>query len=201
MTYKVTTEVVTYVKILTALGYNFALNECGDIVEVNNKRLEDIELATIRARMRQEGFTNMAAVEDVIKMQAGMHRYHPLKNFLKLAGMGFDGKQHIAYLAAHFTESTEPHKMFPRWLRKWLIGAVAKIFGDGHNQNAMLVLDGPQNLGKSHFAWWLASPMPDYFIESAIDTGDKGNLVRLVKNGFGKFLSLVQPRESQMLKV
>jgi len=63
-----------------------------------------------------------------------------------------------------------------------LVGAVAKVFGNGHNQNPMLVLDGFQNIGKSYFAWWLCSQMEDYFIESSINTTDKDNLVRLIGN-------------------
>lgn len=181
-THKTTTAVATYIQALTQLGYTFALNLCGSIVEVNGKRLEDIELATIRARMRQNGFTSMAAVEDVIHMDAASHKYHPIKNYLKMCGMNYDGGQHIAFLGAHFTETTEPHKLFPTWLRRWMIGTVAKVFGDGHNQNPMLVLDGPQNLGKSYFAWWLCSQKEDYFIESSINTSDKDNLVRLIEN-------------------
>jgi len=177
-----TTEIATYIKILTMLGYSFSLNECGDIVESNGKRLEDIELSTIRARMRQEGFISMPAVEDVIRMEAGAHRFHPIQDYLREAGLAYDGKQHIAFLAAHFVESTEPHKLFPFWLRRWLVGAAAKEFGDGYNEYAMLVLDGAQNLGKSHFAWWICSAMPDYFIENAIDTNEKDNLIRLIEN-------------------
>lgn len=181
-THKTTTAVTTYLKILEKLGYTFALNTCGDIVEVNGQRLESIELATIRARMRQNGFTSMAAVEDVIHMEAAAHRYHPIKDYLKGCGVNYDGDQHIIFLGAHFTESTEPHKLFSTWLRRWLVGVVAKVFGDGHNQNPMLVLDGRQNIGKSYFAWWLCSQMEDYFIESSINTADKDNLVRLIAN-------------------
>lgn len=175
-------EVATYVKTLTQLGYSFRLNECGDIVEVNDSRLEDIQLATIRARMRAQGFKVASAVEDVIKMQAGRNRYHPIKNYLMSAGTDYDGQQHIAFLTAHFKESTEPHKLFGLWLRKWLIGTVAKVMGGGDNQNAMLVIDGPQGIGKSVFAYWLCSPLPRYFIEGAINTDDKDSLIRLISN-------------------
>ena len=99
-------EGATFVKTLTQLGYSFRLNECGDIVEVNDARLEDIQLATIRARMRAQGFKVASAVEDVIKMQAGLNRYHPIRNYLMSAGTEYDGGQHIAFLTAPFKEST-----------------------------------------------------------------------------------------------
>jgi predicted P-loop ATPase len=44
----------------------------------------------------------------------------------------------------------------------------------------MLVLDGPQGIGKSEFARWLASPMPDYFLEAPINTDDKDSEIRLM---------------------
>jgi len=64
------------------------------------------------------------------------------------------------------------------YVTRWLIGAVAKAL-DAH-QNGMLVLSGPQNLGKSHFARWLC-PLPAYHLESPINLGDKDSLVRLMR--------------------
>jgi putative DNA primase/helicase len=46
----------------------------------------------------------------------------------------------------------------------------------------MLVLLGPQNLGKSHFSRWLCPPSLDreHYIESPIDLGDKDSRIRLM---------------------
>lgn len=46
--------------------------------------------------------------------------------------------------------------------------AVARGLGDSV-QNPMLVLAAEQGLGKSEFARWLCSPVPDFFVENAID--------------------------------
>jgi putative DNA primase/helicase len=40
-------------------------------------------------------------------------------------------------------------------------------------QNPVLVLDGPQNLGKSSFARWIGSPLPELMIEGPIRPDDK----------------------------
>jgi putative DNA primase/helicase len=45
----------------------------------------------------------------------------------------------------------------------------------------MLVLDGPQRLGKSYFSSWLCSPLPEYFIEAPIRPDDKDYRIRLVE--------------------
>ena len=176
-------EVAEYIQTLTTLGYDFRLNEAGDVLECNGRRLDNVTLSTVRARMRAEGYGSAQAIEDVIAMQAGLNRYHPIRNYLAMAGMGWDGEPYIAMLAHYFHDATDPHKLFSMWLRKWLIGAVAKATDGEHNQNAMLVMDGPQGIGKSYFAQWLCSPLPEYFIEGAIDPREKDCKFRLA-SGF-----------------
>ena len=172
------TPVISLVTALTDLGYTFRLNEAGDVIEVNGRRLDDFDLATIRARMRAEGYAG-GAVEDIIKMEAARHRYHPIRSYLTGVGLNYDGGQHIAHLAGYFEDTTTPYPLFATWLRKWLIGAVAKAMNGARVQNAMLVLDGPQGIGKSYFASWLCSPMPEYFLDDGINTADKDSVIRL----------------------
>lgn len=54
-----------------------------------------------------------------------------------------------------------------------------RVCGDGL-QNPMLVLDGGQGIGKSYFVRWLASGLPDYFVEAPIDPHNKDDFIRLV---------------------
>lgn len=44
----------------------------------------------------------------------------------------------------------------------------------------MLVWEGQQNIGKSHLARWLASPLPDMYVEAPINPDDKDCDVRLM---------------------
>lgn len=168
-----------YAEALEDLGYTFRLNEAGDTIEVNGERLDDFILSIIRAKMRGEGFTNAAAVEDVVRAEAYARRYHPIKAYLTSVGMTYNGQGNIALLADHCEDVTKPHPLFGVWLRRWLIGAVAKAMDGNRTQNAMLVLDGPQGIGKSYFARWLCSPMPDYFLDDAINPSDKDSIIRL----------------------
>jgi len=172
-------QIDAYLQAFRALGYSFRLNDAGEVLEVNGKRIDDYSLSTIRAQMRARGFFSAAAVEDIIRMEASAHRYHPIKTYLTNVGMTYNGQGNVALLANHFEDATKPHPQFGIWLRHWLIGAVAKAMDAGHTQNAMLVLDGPQGIGKSYFARWLCSPMADYFLDDAINPSDKDAVIRL----------------------
>lgn len=166
-------RLVEYHQALSKLGYSFRMNECLDEIEVNGSPITDAIRAEIRARMRDVGFENMAAVEDAYTLQAHGCRYHPVQEYLQ--GLAYDGGPHIANLAGHFTDKDG---VFSIWLRRWLIGAVAKVHKS--EQNAMLVLDGPQGIGKSHLARWLCpQQLGGYFVEKSINPDDKDDCIRL----------------------
>ena len=111
---------------------------------------------------------------DAVYVAARQDRYHPVREYLN--DLKYDGGQHIETLANYFTDK---HGVFHIWLRKWLIGACAKVFQRAFNP--MLVLVGAQNLGKSRFAEWLASPLPHMFLDSQISPDNKDHLVRLMR--------------------
>jgi hypothetical protein len=169
-----------YIRGLGQLGYSFRLNECGDSIEVNGQALSDPIRAKIRAEMRDLGFKKMEALEDAYTARAYDNRYHPIKEYLE--ALEWDGISHIALLASYFkhrhTTKEQSDDVFYLWLRRWLIGCVAKIYTGA--QNPMLVLDGPQDVGKSYFAAWLASPLPGYFYQGPINTDDKDCYIRLM---------------------
>jgi len=165
-------------------NYSFRLNDANDKIEVNGETITDTVRAEIRAKMRDEGFRNMGAVEDVYEMLAAGNRYHPLKEYLK--GLPWDGLDHIRSLASKL-KSSDPKIVYSDgssqelhyvYIKRWMVGAVAKVLGE--HQNMMLVLGGPTNIGKSSLARWLCSGIPKYFIEGPINTDDKDSDVRLM---------------------
>ncbi len=161
-----------YLKGLKQLGYTFKLNECSDTIEINDIPITDAQAARIRSQMRDAGFHQSNEMEDAYFADAWMNRYHPVKNYL--SSLNYDGKPHIQELTEYFTDT---HSVFSVWFRKWLIGSVAKVF-EGE-QNPMLVMDGPQGIGKSEFVRWLC-PLPRFYIEGAINVDDKDSDVRLI---------------------
>jgi predicted P-loop ATPase len=169
---------------LEALGWTFRLNLCDETIEVNGHPLGDIIKAEIRVALRDIGLhKKIAAAEDAYYALAKRNSYHPVRDYLD--SLKWDGEDHITALASHFA-SNDPKieyqdgtklALFHVYLYRWLIAAVAKIYTG--SQNAMLVLDGGQGLGKSTFAHYLC-PLPGYFIEGPINPSDKDNDVRLM---------------------
>lgn len=163
-----------YIAALASLGYTFRMNLCGDEIEVNGLRLDDPLEACIRSQLRDIGYHKVNVARDAYVAEAWEHRYHPVLDYL--GGLRWDGADHIGMLAAYI-ESEPP--VMNSWLRRWLIGAVARARLNGV-QNRMLVLEGAQALGKSYFARWLCSPLPTMHYEAPIDPTDKDADVRLM---------------------
>jgi len=67
--------------------------------------------------------------------------------------------------------------VFGIYLRRWLIGAVARVYIK--TQNPMLVMDGKQGIGKSYFARWLVNDLNN-FNEGMIQPDNKDDQVRLL---------------------
>lgn len=163
-----------YIEALKHLGYEFRMNECNDDLEVNRLPITDSIRSTLRSEMYDKGYRQAHVMEDAYTAYAYKHRYHPVKEYLW--GLKHDGKDYISEVASCFEDK---YNVFGLWFRKWLIGACMRACDDGV-QNPMLVLDGGQGIGKSSFVYWLASELPDYFLESAIHPTDKDDFIRLV---------------------
>ena len=174
------TKSAAYVTALADAGYSFRLNELTQYIEVNGAPLTDNLAAEIRSVMRDFTFTDMRALEDAYTRHAMRNAYHPLKEFL--SGLQWDGRGHIEQLGTFLVDShakfANGDKVSARFLRRWLIASVGKVLDQ--IQAPMLVFEGRQNLGKSHFIAWLASPMRQYFVEGPISPDDKDCKIRLM---------------------
>lgn len=174
----------TMITALRTLGYRFALNLANQTIEVNGFPITDITAAAIRTAARDNGMKHMGALEDAYMVEAQRNGYHPIKNYLN--GLVWDGEDHITALASKlesdsgavdYGDGQAPVSIHAIYLYRWLIGCVAKIFAGA--QNPMLVWDSLQGLGKSLLARWLC-PLPEYFIEGAINVSDKDSELRLM---------------------
>lgn len=165
---------VEYLEVLKKLGHTFQMRDTDERLMVSGRPMSDGLRAKIRTQMRDLGYNRyLSAVEDAYTAWAHENRFHPVKDYL--SSLEWDGYPYIAHLAAYFSDTDN---VFGRWLKVWLVRAVSKVFEA--TQNYMLVLDGKQDLGKSSFAAWLGSPLPDYFIEAPINPDDKDNAIRLM---------------------
>lgn len=194
-----------YVQVLQQIGYNFRQNACNDKVEVNGSPITDGLAAVLRMDMRNLGYNRVGIMEDAYTAHAYRNQYHPIKEYLE--GLQWDGTEAIAKLASYFEDKHdtvmqdgEERTWFHVLLRRWLVGAVAKVYG---HQNLMLVLDGPQGIGKSYFARWLGSATPLYFVEGPINPDDKDSRIRMMENWIwevGELGSVTRRSDREALK-
>jgi predicted P-loop ATPase len=164
---------------ITCLGFNLAMNEMADRIEVNHKPITDSTGAVILNGLRDMGMYGEVRMKDAMLEMAHRNRYHPIKDYL--AGLpAWDGLDHIKHMLDHFRYKDGFADSGRVFIRKWMIGCVTKILYQ--EQNFMLVLDGPQGIGKSEWAKWLGSQMPAYTIAGGIKPEDKDSFIRLISN-------------------
>lgn len=171
-----------YVKAAQAMGHTFRLNELDDSLECDGEKMSDVTEASILSHLHAQGLRNTDVARRAFLTEAGMHSYHPVKQYLE--GLEWDGKDHIAHLCTFFTDSHEPihyadgtvRTALHAFHRRWFIGAVGKVYNPHRFQNPMLILDGEQGKGKSFYAKWLCSPLPHLHFEGAIRPDDKDYL-------------------------
>jgi len=154
----------------------FAINDMSEALMMSGQRFTDTHDAIIRTKLRDDSLP-LAHAEDTRILLGNENRYHPIKQYFR--SLPWDGQSdHIATLASYFDDT---RNVFYDWLKRWLIGAVAKVEGGGSNQNFMLVLDGGQGIGKSEFVRWLC-PIQEYFLESPVNPEEKDCQLRLIQN-------------------
>lgn len=169
---------------LNTIGYDFRVNDLVDMLEIKTegsdwRPLDDFVEDIIKLDMREVGYgykgkpSITAMLEGVSKM-AHLQRYNPVKNYFNQ--LEYKPREYGAYViptcAGYFSN---PDKRFSEWLFKWMVGCVAKVFTGV--RNPMLVLAGPQRIGKSRFAEWIC-PKPDWFVRGKIEPDSKDHRLR-----------------------
>ena len=159
------------------LGFDVRMNDLDDTVEVNGAKFNDGMEAEVLMKMHDLGFKKAEWVKRSITATAHTRRHHPIKEFL--SGLKWDNKDRIAEFE-RYVRDKHPRivyadgsimPVFGAWLKRFGIGAVAKVLQDGRlrAQNPMLVFSGNQGVGKSTLARSLNPLGDEYFIESFID--------------------------------
>ena len=164
-----------YMKALEGMGYTFSVNTMNDMLYANGSRLGDLLMSKIMTGLRQYDYKAKDVAMDTIATMALENQFHPIKDYLE--SLTWDGEDHIALASIYFQDKDN---IFYEVLKRWLIGAVGKVLGSRPGQqHPMMVLDGPQGIGKSRFVWWLGSPLPGFYIQNSINTMDKDFLILL----------------------
>jgi len=165
-----------YIAALGTMGYTFALNLMNDDVHVCGARQDDVIRAVLFTELREHGYNNPRVAEDAWIAEASKHRFHPIRDYLN--SQTWDGQDHIAKLCGYVDEGSNTG--FNTFLRRFLIGAIARpMAGPTGVQARAFVIDGPQGIGKSRLVRFLGSPLPQFYMESGINTEDKDFLLYL----------------------
>lgn len=148
----------------------------GDHKDLPNKwePMSDVYHAAISNHVLDVGMTGRDRINDAMTTFSYRNRYHPIKEFFE--NTTWDGEDHLSNMLSHFTFDEKSKEWGNVFFRKWMIGAIAKVYEQA--QNFMLVLDGKQGLGKSFWARWLC-PLPRLFLESPLNPDDKDSYLRL----------------------
>lgn len=156
----------------SSLGYVFAFNEVTRKFEANGIEIDLLLESKIICNMRDLGAKNESVILRELYYAAGENKYHPIKKYL--SSLSYDGKDYIAQLCGYF----QADKYFEVWLRRFLIMAIARA--NNGTQCPVLVLDGPQYIGKSKFIQWLCSSpkILDYYTEGQIAPDSKDCRIR-----------------------
>ena len=168
-------------------GFDFRINDLDESVEVSIdgqwQRLTDTLEHVVKMRLLILGYSkkpkpSLTSAQTAWITLAHKQRYNPIKDYF----LSLDGKYEpgdTAYINDTFSKFFEnPDGYFGRWLFRWMVGAIAKVFD--RQRNPMLVLVGPQQMGKSFLARWLC-PVDrlKYFTEQPISTDSKDHKLRL----------------------
>ena len=171
---------------LETMGHDLRRNILTDRVEDCGIPLDDFKRAAIRNEMRAIGVRNMEHVADVIDEVADRNNYNPVLNYLEhWKEVEWDGTDWIHMISLYVEEDVEDGEqgVFELYLRKWMVGAAARVLDQKGTRNPMLVLDGPQDIGKSMFVAWLCpkSLYPTYYKDAQIDPDDKDHKIALAR--------------------
>ena len=121
-----------------------------------------------------------ARAPEQINAIAASNPYCPVRQMIE--SRPWDGIPRIEQFAAQIT-TPHPHETRD-YLRKWLIQAVAAVYlREGLSAAGMLVLAGPQGIGKTMLIRMLASMVADSFLEGAtLDPSNKDSVMTIASH-------------------
>lgn len=138
----------------------------------------------LRGYMDRDGLT--CKQEDIIKVVNTLAKdteiFHPIRSYLD--GLTWDGTPRIdKWLVTYAGAKDRPTTGI--FGRKWLIGAAARIMAPSCKMDTMLILEGPQGIGKSTLFQVLASPVDrGHFSDDVKDVGSE----RTAHQSLGKWI-------------
>lgn len=164
-----------YALALEETGIEFLRNLLSGNIHLGDPPLTDEMFNIIHMIMDRNGYHNENRLTAAISIESSKNPFHPIRDWWE--SKPWDEEDHIGKLAQYFTDK---HGMMDIWMRRWCIGAVARMLEVEGAQNRMWVLEGRQGLGKSYLARWLAGPLKRYYREGPLDPNNKDDRLRML---------------------
>jgi len=112
---------------------------------------------------------SVGLVDEALGVIARRNAFHPFRDYLR--GLKWDGQFRLDTLLTDHLEC-EDNAYTRAAGAKWVIAAVARCFDPGTKFDHMLILEGPQGIGKSTFCETLL-PNPEWFTDNLADIANK----------------------------
>jgi putative DNA primase/helicase len=134
-------------------------------------------------------------VSDCVSVVAKDYPYHPVREYLK--GLKWDGTPRLKIWLAEYLGAEADPVYLAAVGRKFLISAVARVVIPGCQVDHALVLEGPQDLGKSRTARALAV-RPEWFTDDMPDIHSKDAALQLCGRWIVELAELAALRRSEL---
>lgn len=163
-------------------GRNLWMNELGRVRMIGNRWITDDDFSDIRMQIETSYGVDWHNdnVIDRVKSLCRRNARNPVREYL--VRLAWDGVPRLDFLAKDHMNLSEDQDVALKsvYLRKFFIGAVARVFSPGCKMDTMLVLySKDQGIGKSRFAACLAG---EWFCDESIRPDERDCRLALHKN-------------------
>ncbi len=153
------------------------------------RRLENVDIT------RLEGFLESYAglkigsqrIGAAIESVADVNKFHPAREYFD--GLEWDGTPRLATWLRNYGSATDQPKQYLATVgTMWMVAAVSRVFAPGCKFDHMLVLEGPQNAGKSMLLRTLGTfgrDIEEVYYTDAVSIGtieERGSILKLQGN-------------------
>ena len=168
-------------RVIYELGNALTFDEFASRIMLNGRPIEDADYTNIFVESRRaaaESFTQQL-VDTMINYTAFQNRYHPVRDYLESVASSWDGTPRLdTWLIDHASALDTPYTRAVA--SKALIGAVRRIYEPGAKHDEMIVLEGPQNSGKSSLVRALC-PDPSWFTDAVTLNMESKELIEVTQ--------------------
>lgn len=136
------------------------------------------------------------AAWDLIVSDAHENSFHPARDYFD--SLKWDGIERLKHVMTEIYDCDDDERYLEIIFRKWLVGAVKRIYEPGAKFDTMLILEGPQNIGKSKSLQNLSTFNGEsYFADNVKDIQNKDTIMTMQGKLIIEFAELAAWRNAE----